>query len=133
MMLPNGSDRAGKEFRQVPPQAAQPKPARGSDLLFQHTHLATQSLRSNTQEGLAPQVCPALRLLDRRDIDMIPTWIRRKRNRNLKGCNFAGLDIARHCSPLAFLDEEVCLRIEELPAQGEILGLPGLAGTVFYR
>src|SRR6266852_2863481 len=131
MILTDSSDRAGQQLRQGPPQPAQAKPARGCDLMFQNPDLAIGSLRANAQKWLATLVRPALRPLDGRDVDVVSTRSRRKRNRNREGRYLAGRDLARNRSPLTLQDEEIGLGIEKLPAQRKILGLPRLAGSVF--
>src|SRR5215471_10949988 len=94
-----------------------------------HTFLA--NLGINEQEPPAAHIGPPRCRLDWRNIDAISAafWWKRNIEFNLSGAARGGR--VWQMNPGAFQDEQVRIRIEELPSDGKCLGLPFSRRAVF--
>ena len=135
VVLSDGSQRRGEEPGQRGPDSPPAQRADRGDLLGQNAKLAVRPVRGsfhqNPQKRFAARVRPASGRLYVRDINLVAAGFRRKRDRDFELRGLTRGNIAGDGRPRAFLDEQVRLRIEELPAQREVFRRPGLARTCF--
>src|ERR1035441_9782091 len=104
MVLEDGSHRSGKEFGQGVAHPAKTEPRGGSNLAVQYANFAIGYFRDDPQKRPATAIGPALRLLDRRHVDLVTAGFRRERNEKLKRDRLAGWYIVRDRGPGAFQD-----------------------------